>query len=68
MDDSSLLVWSLLFSGIGTGFFIYGKRQRAIVPLVTGLLLFVFPYVMPNVSMLLIVGAILIAIPYFVRR
>lgn len=60
-------MWSVLFGSIGMGFFMYGKKQRAIVPLCTGLALIVFPYFMSSVVMLLVVGVILIAIPYFIR-
>ena len=47
MDTASLL-WGLLFSSIGVGFFIYGKKQQRVVPLVCGLLLFIFPYFVAN--------------------
>lgn len=67
MDSSSILVWSVLFGGIGIGYFMYGKKQRAIVPLCVGLALFVFPYFMTSVTMMLIVGVVLVAIPYFIR-
>lgn len=67
MDDSSIMVWSVLFGGIGLGYFIYGKKQKKAVPFLTGIALFVFPYFMPSVILLLIVGVILIAIPYFIR-
>ncbi|MEK7991258.1 MAG: hypothetical protein VSS52_009650 [Thiotrichaceae bacterium] len=69
MDDNSLsiMVWSVLFNGIGLGFFMYGKKQKAIVPLCTGLALFIFPYFMSSVAMLLIVGVILVSIPYFIK-
>jgi len=67
MDSSAILVWSVLFGGIGIGYFMYGKRQSAVVPLYTGLALFVFPYFMTSVTMMLIVGVILILIPYFIK-
>jgi hypothetical protein len=67
MDSSSIMLWSVLFGGFGIGYFIYGKKQKAIVPLCTGLALFVFPYFMSSVTMLLIVGVILVAIPYFIK-
>lgn len=57
----------MLFGSIGLGFFIYGKKQRAIVPLVCGLALMVFPYFVPGTAWLLLVGTALIAVPYFVR-
>ena len=57
----------MLFGAIGLGFFVYGTKQKAVVPLLTGIALFVFPYFMPNVYILVIVGAILVVLPYFVR-
>ena len=67
MDNSSLMMWSVLFSAIGTGYFIYGKKQKAVVPLLSGLALFVFPYFMPNVILLLIVGALLMTAPFYIK-
>jgi hypothetical protein len=67
MDDTSQLIWGLLFGSIGLGFFVYGRRQRALVPLFTGITLFVFPYFVPNTTVLVLVGAALVALPYFAR-
>ena len=61
------LLWGLLFGSIGLGYFIYGKQQRVVVPLVCGLALMVFPYFVSNVILLVGIGAILVAIPYFLR-
>jgi len=67
MDSASIIAWSVLFGGIGIGYLTYGRRKKAVVPLSIGLSLLVFPYFMTSVSMLLIVGAILVAIPYFIK-
>jgi len=66
MNTSSLL-WGLLFGSIGVGFLIYGRKQRAVVPLICGLGLVIFPYFVSNTILLVAIGAVLIAIPYFVR-
>jgi hypothetical protein len=63
----SVLLWGVLFSSIGLGFFIYGKKQRAVVPLVCGLALMVYPYFVPNVMALVVIGIVIAAIPYFLR-
>ncbi|WP_438864113.1 hypothetical protein [Neptunicella sp.] len=68
MDNSSLLIWSTLFGGIGIGFFIYGKKQKRPIPLLVGISLFIYPYFMPNVTLLILVGIGLISLPYFIRR
>ncbi len=67
MASESELLWGLLFSSIGLGFFIYGKKQTMIVPLVCGVALMVYPYFMPNTVALVLAGLVLVAIPYFFR-
>ena len=67
MEGTSLLVWGVVFGAIGLGFFTYGKKQKALVPLFSGIALFVFPYFISNVYILVIVGVILVVLPYFVR-
>jgi hypothetical protein len=64
---TAVLLWGLLFGSIGLGYFIYGKKQRAAVPLVCGLGLMIFPYFVPNTMLLIAIGAVLTAIPYFLR-
>lgn len=66
-DIQAQLLWGLLFGSIGLGYFIYGKRQRAVVPLVCGLALMLFPYFVSNAPLLVMIGAALSAIPYFLR-
>jgi hypothetical protein len=60
-------MWGMLFGAIGFGFFLYGRKQKSVVPLITGIALSVVPYFIANVYVLVIVGVILVAIPYFVR-
>jgi len=67
MDNEAELLWGLLFSSFGLGFFVYGKKQAMIVPLVCGLALIVYPYFMPNTVVLVLTGLVLVAIPYFFR-
>ena len=66
MTESELL-WGVLFGSVGLGFFIYGKKQRAVVPLVCGVALMLCPYVLSNPILLVVVGIALMAIPYFLR-
>ncbi|MGA2188426.1 MAG: hypothetical protein ABSH33_07850 [Steroidobacteraceae bacterium] len=62
-----ILLWGLLFGSIGLGFFLYGKKQRAVVPLICGLALMAYPYFIPNVYALVMIGIVLTAVPYFWR-
>ena len=65
--NTSWLLWGLIFGSVGFGFFIYGKRQKAVVPAVCGMILMIYPYFISSTGLLVSVGAALIAIPYFVR-
>lgn len=42
---STTIVAGFLFGTIGLGFFLYGKKQQRIPPLVYGIVLMVLPYV-----------------------
>ena len=66
MNEANLL-WSVLFGGIGIGFLSYGRREKSVVPLLTGLALIAFPYFIPNTTVLVVVGIALLFVPYFAR-
>ena len=63
----SWLLWGVLFGSIGLGFFVYGRKQRRVVPLVCGLILMFFPYFVSNIILLVVIGIALTVLPYFVR-
>jgi hypothetical protein len=65
--DTATLLWGLLFSSIGMGYFIYGKKQHSAIPLLCGIGLMVFPYFISGNVLLVMIGSVLSAIPYFVR-
>ena len=67
MESTAQIVWGLIFGSIGFGFFIYGKKQKVVVPFIVGILLFAVPYLIANVYLLVLAGCVLVAIPYFVR-
>jgi uncharacterized membrane protein len=67
MMNTSQLLLSVLFSSIGLGYFIYGKKQKNIVPFLCGLILMIFPYFIENTGLLILIGAAVLAIPYFMR-
>ena len=67
MLNANFLFASLIWGAIGGGFFIYGKKQGAIMPLLCGIALMVFPYFVDNVYLLVGIGLALCALPYFFR-
>ena len=67
MDSEASLIWGMLFGAIGLGYFIYGKRQRMGVSLACGIGLMLFPYFVPSVIWLVLIGITLMLLPWFVR-
>jgi len=66
--NTSTLIWGLIFGSLGLGFFVYGKKQKAIIPFISGIGLMVFPYFISNTFFLVITGIILAALPFVIRR
>jgi hypothetical protein len=67
MDSGTTLLVSVLFSSIGAGYVLYGRKQAQIIPLLTGIALCVYPYCLSNGYAIVIVGLLLTALPWLIR-
>lgn len=67
MPTPATLLWGMLFGAIGVGFFIYGKRQARIMPLMCGIALTVFPWFVSGALPTFVIGLALVAIPFVLR-
>ncbi|MCH7352876.1 amino acid transport protein [Acinetobacter sp. NIPH 1958] len=65
--NATQLFLGVIFSSIGLGYFLYGKKQKMTVPLVCGLILMLFTYFIDSTAMISIIGVILSVVPYFLR-
>jgi len=65
--NTAWLLWGLLFGSIGVGFLIYGRKQRAVVPMVCGLSLMAYPYFVSDLFWLVLLGVALSVAPIFVK-
>jgi len=61
------VLWGLLYGSIGFGYFLYGKKQKKPVALITGLALMGFPYLVSDVFALVGIGALIMAVPFVWR-
>jgi hypothetical protein len=52
---------------IGLGFLVYGKKQKAIIPLFSGIGLMLVPYFISNMYILILSGIVLVALPYIIK-
>ena len=66
MMDPSIFIWSIVFGVLGLGFFTYGKKQRALVPFLTGIALFIFPYFISDQLTLVMIGLLLLVTPFII--
>jgi hypothetical protein len=67
MSTPELLALNLLFGAFGLAYFVYGKKNGAVVPLVCGVGLIIFPCFISGLIPLLLVGLMLILLPRFVQ-
>lgn len=61
------LWWGMVFGAVGLGYCVYGRRQRAAIPLLCGIGLIAFPYFVSNAWLAALIGAVLMAIPWLIR-
>ena len=65
ISPASLFI-GILAGAFGVAYFVYGKKQARIVPLVSGVLLCVYPYFVDSVLWLVVIGLALIAAPFVI--
>ena len=61
--NATLLLWGVLFSSIGLGYFVYGKKQQRRVVMYCGIGLMIVPYFIGSVYMLVALCLALLALP-----
>jgi len=66
--DAWNLFLIVMFSAIGFGYFNYGRKQRAGLSLIMGVVLMIYPYFVSSMLGLIVVGIIFMAIPFVVKR
>ena len=67
MESSTVMVWSLLFGSLGLGYLSYGRKQKQFMPALCGVALMVYPYFIASTPLLLLIGATLAALPWFIK-
>jgi hypothetical protein len=65
--DTSNLILGLVFSSIGIGYFIYGRKQSNLVAKYCGIALMLYPYLVTNTLTMIAVGAGLMLVPRFIE-
>jgi hypothetical protein len=58
------LIIGLIAGVFGAAYFVYGKRQSKFSPMISGVLLCVYPYFTDSMLWLCVIGAVLLAAPF----
>jgi len=67
MDLTTWLVIGVVTGSVGMGYFVYGKKQQLLVPMLAGIALCVYPYFTANLWVTILVGLALMALPFVLR-
>jgi hypothetical protein len=65
--NSTTLILSIFFGAFGFGYIVYGRKQQKGIPLLVGVALCAFPFFVSNVVLAIVIGAILIFLPWFIK-
>lgn len=68
MGNTAQIFWGVIFGGIGAGYFIYGKKQHQIVAMISGIALCFYSYFITNAVLIILVGIVLMALPFFIKN
>ena len=66
--STAALLWGVVAGAVGAGYCLYGRRQRAAIPLLCGLGLMVVPALIDDTLWLGLACAGLAALPLVLRR
>jgi drug/metabolite transporter (DMT)-like permease len=58
------LIIGLIAGVFGAAYFVYGKRQSKFSPMISGVLLCIYPYFTDSMLWLCVIGAVLLAAPF----
>ncbi len=61
-------MFHVLFGAIGSGYLVYGKKQRRAVAFLAGIGLCVVPYFFDSILLLVLFGIVLMALPWLIRE
>ena len=66
MNSEIMFLVYVVFGSFGLGYFVYGKKQKKTVPLVSGIVLMVYPYFVSNSILLVVIGLVFMGLPFVV--
>jgi hypothetical protein len=65
--STAQLFLGIIFGSAGLGYAIYGRKQRALVPFISGVALMIFPYFVTNTTLIAVLGIGFCALPFIYK-
>jgi hypothetical protein len=60
------LIVGFIAGVFGVAYFVYGKKQTKLTPMIAGVLLCIYPYFLDSVLWLSVIGLLLLAAPFVI--
>ena len=67
MNPSTKIVLGMIFGSIGMGYIVYGKKQQRGIAFLSGVVLVAYPYFVPNVVLVILIGIVFMALPFVIK-
>ncbi len=67
MDTTTWLILGLITGLFGMAYFVYGKKQGLFMPMIAGVALSVYPYFTDSLVLTILIGVVLLALPFVFR-
>jgi len=68
MFSAMNLLVGIITGAFGLAYFIYGKKQSKMIFMVTGIALMVYPYLFSNMIVLIVIGVVLLPLPFVLKE
>lgn len=65
--ETSTIIIGFVAGTIGFGYFVYGKKQSRVVPMISGAGLMFIPYLVEDWLILLLVCVVLLLLPFVIK-
>ncbi|MDD2907699.1 MAG: hypothetical protein PHH98_03600 [Candidatus Gracilibacteria bacterium] len=67
MFETNILLSGIIFSSVGMGYFIYGKKTPNYIALISGIVLMIYPLLVTNIYYMIGIGVAFIVLPFLIR-
>ena len=67
MGSAGSVIWGFLFGTIGVGYLVYAKKQQRWMAFLSGLGLCAFTYFTSNPVLIIVIGIVLVMLPFIVK-